>query len=109
MRQAAVYRDKIFVGVLIEENRKSYVFRYDDTWFNDENTPSISLTMPKTQIEFRSTFLFLFFFNMLSEGVNRKLQSRQLKIDEKDNFGLLLATAQYDTIGAVTVRPLNEQ
>lgn len=109
MRQAAVYRNKKFVGVLIEENRKSYVFRYDDTWFNDENTPAISLTMPKTQIEFRSTFLFPFFFNMLSEGVNRKLQSRQLKIDEKDNFGLLLATAQYDTIGAVTVRPLNEQ
>jgi serine/threonine-protein kinase HipA len=85
------------------------VFRYDDAWFNDENSPALSLTLPKTQIEFRSSFLFPFFFNMLSEGVNRKLQSRQLKIDEKDNFGLLLATAQYDTIGAVTVRPLNEE
>jgi serine/threonine-protein kinase HipA len=45
---------------------------------------------------------------MLSEGVNRKLQSVQLKIDEDDHFGLLLATAQYDTIGAITVKPLPE-
>ena len=43
---------------------------------------------------------------MLSEGVNRELQSTQLKIDEEDDFGLLLATAQYDTIGAITVKPI---
>ena len=30
---------------------------------------------------------------------------KQLKIDEQDHFGLLLATAAYDTIGAVTVKP----
>jgi serine/threonine-protein kinase HipA len=45
---------------------------------------------------------------MLSEGVNRKLQSIQLKIDEEDNFGLLMATAQYDTIGAITVKPITK-
>ena len=43
---------------------------------------------------------------MLSEGVNRKLQCTQLRIDEEDNFGLLLATAQFDTIGAITVKPM---
>jgi serine/threonine-protein kinase HipA len=46
---------------------------------------------------------------MLSEGVNRKLQSTQLRIDEDDSFGLLMATAQSDTIGAVTVNPLIEK
>jgi serine/threonine-protein kinase HipA len=44
---------------------------------------------------------------MLSEGANREMQSRMLRIDEKDDFGILLATAQYDTIGAITVKPLN--
>jgi serine/threonine-protein kinase HipA len=43
---------------------------------------------------------------MLSEGVNRKLQSKHLKIDEEDDFGLLAATAQCDTIGAITVKPI---
>jgi serine/threonine-protein kinase HipA len=43
---------------------------------------------------------------MLSEGVNRKLQSVQLRLDEEDDFGLLSATAKYDTIGAITVKPI---
>ena len=51
-----------------------------------------------------SNHLFPFFFNMLSEGANRKIQSQLLHIDENDDFGILLATAQTDTIGAVTVK-----
>lgn len=30
-----------------------------------------------------------------------------LHIDENDNFGILLATAQNDTIGAVTIQPID--
>lgn len=109
MREAAIYRGGNLAGVLTEESPQRYVFRYDDAYFNDSSNPAISLTMPKTQKEYNSKFLFPFFFNMLSEGVNKKLQSTQLKIDEADNFGLLLATAQYDTIGAVTVKPINTE
>jgi len=106
MRKAGVYRNGILAGVLTEENRNSYVFRYDDAYYAAAGKPSISLTLPKTQQEYRSEFLFPFFYNMLSEGVNRKLQSTLLKIDEEDHFGLLLATARYDTAGAVTVKPV---
>lgn len=106
MRKLAVYRNKEYSGTLTEERRDRYVFRYDDAYFADSNKPAISLTLPKSQQEYRSKFLFPFFFNMLSEGVNRQLQSRLLKIDEEDHFGLLSATAQYDTIGAVTVKPI---
>jgi HipA-like protein len=106
MRQAEVYRSGILAGILIEENRHHFVFRYDDAYFNDSSKPAISLTLPKTQREYSSEFLFPYFYNMLSEGVNRRLQSTLLKIDEEDNFGLLMATAQYDTIGAVTVKPI---
>ncbi|MDO9547588.1 MAG: HipA N-terminal domain-containing protein [Candidatus Marinimicrobia bacterium] len=109
MRIAEVYRDGVFAGVLSEESRNSYVFKYDETYLSNVNQALISLTLPKTKQEYRSDYLFPFFFNMLSEGVNRKLQSRQLKIDEKDYFGLLLATANYDTIGAVTIKPVKEK
>ena len=102
-----IYRNGTLAGTLTEENRKRFVFKYDDNYFNDTTQPAISLTLPKTQKEYSSEFLFPFFFNMLSEGVNRKLQSTQLRIDEEDNFGLLMATAQYDTIGAVTVKPID--
>ena len=109
MRKANVYRNGIFAGVLIEENRTSYLFRYDDKYFNNPTSPPISLTLPKSQREYQCKYLFPFFYNILSEGVNKQLQSTQLKIDEEDNFGFLIATAQYDTIGAVTVKPITNE
>jgi HipA-like protein len=101
MRALEIYRNGIFAGTLIEENRLHYVFKYDDAFFYATDKPAISLTISKKQKEHHSQFLFPYFFNMLSE-----LQSIQLRIDEEDNFGLLAATAQYDTIGAITVKPL---
>jgi len=108
MRKVKVYRNKELAGELIQENKNSYIFKYTDSYFANDSLPAISLTLPKSQQEYKSTYLFPFFFNMLSEGVNRKLQSRQLKIDEKDYFGLLMATAKYDTIGAITLKPDQE-
>jgi len=106
MRALKIYRNGVLAGMLIEENRNQYIFRYDEKYFINDNNPAISLTLPKSQKEYSSEYLFPFFFNMLSEGVNKKLQSLQLKIDEEDHFGLLAATAQYDTIGAITVKPI---
>ena len=103
MRAMEIYRNGILAGILTEENRQHYVFKYDDQYFNDTSKAAISLTLPKSQKEYSSKYLFPFFFNMLSEGVNRKLQSTQLRIDEEDNFGLLAATAQCDTIGALSL------
>jgi serine/threonine-protein kinase HipA len=108
MRRAAVFRNGVLAGILTEEDNRHYLFRYDDSYFSDSNQPAISLTLPKTHQIYTSTFLFPFFYNMISEGVNRKLQSMQLRIDEDDSFGLLMATAQYDTIGAITIKPLPE-
>lgn len=109
MRKAQVYRNGLLVGELIEHNRKQYSFIYEESWFNDPTKPAVSLTLPKIQRAYQSEYLFPFFFNMLSEGVNRKLQSNLLRIDENDHFGLLMATAQSDTIGAITVRPLEDE
>lgn len=106
MRQAAVYRNGELVGSLIEDDQRHYRFQYDEKWYVDPQKPAVSLTLPKTQPVYQSTELFPFFFNMLSEGVNRRLQSVQLRVDEADSFGLLLATAQHDTIGAITLRPV---
>lgn len=109
MRRAAVYRNGVLAGILAEESRNSYTFRYDDAYFSDVTRPAVSLTLPKNRQEYHSEHLFPFFFNLLSEGVNRKLQSVQLKIDEQDDFGLLMATARHDTTGAITVKPLAKE
>ena len=106
MRKAAVYLRGEFAGELTEASRNEYIFRYDNDYFKDSDKPDISILLNKSQQEYRSGYLFPFFFNMLSEGSNRLVQSRMLGIDENDHFGILLATAQYDVIGAVTVKPI---
>lgn len=106
MRRGAVYMNDRLAGILTEVSPAEYVFRYDNSYFTDNKMPAISLTLPKTQQEYRSAYLFPFFSNMLSEGRNRAVQSRLLHIDEADHFGILLATARTDVAGAVTVKPL---
>ncbi|MDL2227706.1 HipA N-terminal domain-containing protein [Bacteroidales bacterium OttesenSCG-928-K03] len=106
MRKATVHFNEILAGTLTEISSEEYVFEYLDEYFVDSEKPAISLTFPKIQQVYKSKFLFPFFFNMLSEGNNRITQARSLHIDEKDDFGILLATAYNDTIGAITVKPI---
>lgn len=109
MQKANIYRNGILAGYLIQFNPNSYEFIYDDFWMANDMFPAISLTLPKTKKAYKSDYLFPFFFNMISEGVNKQLQCRQFKIDENDYFGLLLATASKDTIGAITVVPVETE
>lgn len=104
MRRAEVYSNKYLVGILTEYDNGQYSFRYDDKYWLDQNQLAFSLSFPKIQQEYTCDTLFPFFFNMLSEGANKAVQCQTLKIDENDYFGLLLATAHTDTIGAITVK-----
>lgn len=106
MRQALVLLNKVVAGTLTETDDMRYIFQYDDAFLFDAKNRPISLAFPKRKEEYVSDELFPFFFNMLSEGANKTLQCQSLKIDENDSFGLLLATAKYDTIGAITIEEL---
>jgi serine/threonine-protein kinase HipA len=108
MKTAKVLRNGELVGYLSKNGFKSYTFIYDDAWFSNPEKPAVSLTLPKNTEEYHADHLFPFFFNMLSEGVNLKLQARQFQIDENDFFSLLLLTANSDTIGAITIEPIND-
>jgi serine/threonine-protein kinase HipA len=102
MRACKVYVHDTEAGILKETDNKEYVFTYHEGYQGEP----VCLAMPVRQKPYHSDHLFPYFFNMLSEGANRQLQSTLLHIDEKDDFGIMLATAQYDTIGAVTIKPL---
>ena len=105
-RKAGVFKNNELVGTLTQLPDGTFTFEYTEDWMLNTNNPPVSLTIPKNKKIHHSEFLFPFFFNMLSEGVNRQLQSRQFQIDENDYFGILVQTAQYDTIGAITLKPL---
>ncbi len=108
IRKAEVHRNSIFAGILTEEDDTTYTFEYDDSYINNDKHPPVSLTLPKCNKTYTSDYLFPFFFNMLAEGVNRKLQLRHLQISEHDHFGLLLATSSKNTIGAVIVKEITQ-
>ena len=109
MPRLAVNINGIYAGYLEQKGPRDYEFRYDEAYRTDASLPAVSLNMPKSQAVYQSDRLFPVFANMLSEGYNRRLQSRTLRIDENNDFALLAATAQYDTIGAITVKPIEER
>lgn len=108
MAKGAVYYNNILVGFLEKKAANDYRFTYTESYLLDPTLPSVSLTLPKSQIEYQSTTLFAFFAGILSEGINKDIQCRALKIDENDDFARLLKTAGDDTIGAITVKEINE-
>ena len=103
--KAAVYNNKIFAGTL-EKTKEGYFFTYAEEYFSDAQSPAISLSLTKNHKQHVAKYLFPFFSGLLSEGVNKQIQCRTLRIDEKDDFTRLLRTANTETIGAITIKPL---
>lgn len=108
MRQLQVYCKGALAGILVEEDDRSHRFSYDKDYLAEIDRAAISLSLPKRADAYIARELFPFFQNMVAEGVNRKLQCQRLRIDENDLFGLLMHTAQFDTIGAITVKPVSD-
>lgn len=106
MRQCEVYLHGIKVGILTENDSREFTFTYDKAYLLCESCEAVSLTLPLRSEPYHSQHLFSVFANMLSEGENRQIQSQLLRIDPEDDFGILLATCQFDTIGAITVKPI---
>ncbi|MBM3419580.1 MAG: phosphatidylinositol kinase [Bacteroidetes bacterium] len=104
MRKTTVFYKGAEAGTLTANDDGSFLFSYSDLWMAGSDKPPISLTLPKSVQEHRADHLFPFFYNMLPEGSNRETLRRLMRIDADDLFGLLLAAAGDDAIGAVTVR-----
>jgi serine/threonine-protein kinase HipA len=103
MRKAKVLFRNEEAGILTQHDDASFSFRYHDDWITNSSKPGISLTLPKTEKEFHSKYLFPFFYNMLPEGTNKQVACKLNRIDQDDPFGLLMTTAKNDSIGAVRI------
>ncbi len=104
-----VYNNLKFAGYLEKDAQGNFVFNYEDAYFKDKQNPPISLTLPKTQKEHRSEKIFSFFYGILSEGINKDIQCKLYRIDENDDFTRLLLTSREDTIGAITIKPEDDE
>ncbi len=100
MRPGRVLNHGQPAGRLVELDDETFEFTYDVAYRGHP----VSLTLPMQVEPHRSAELFPFFAGLLAEGSTRAIQHRVLRIDEEDDFGLLLATGA-DPIGAVSVEP----
>lgn len=107
MRSAHVLYNGRLAGVL-SQSAGMYHFQYDKDYLAIAGSRPVSLTMPLRKLPYESDVLFPAFVNRLSEGANKAIQNRLLKIDEKDYFGLLLATAGGESIGPITFNEIHE-
>ena len=103
--KALVYNNQIPAGIL-EKTEEGYVFTYLDEYYNNTSNPAISLSFSKNQKQYHSKYMFPFFSGLLTEGFNKQMQCRMLKIDERDDFTRLIKTAVTETIGAITLKQI---
>lgn len=90
---------------ILSKIKDGYEFEYDNNYANNPDSKPISRTMAISQKKFFSEKLFTFFENLLPEGFLLELTVSKLKIDKNNKFELLLHVGE-DTVGAVTVKPL---
>lgn len=107
MRQARIYYDSIFCGLLTETNDGDFTFKYNDNYLNEYPEQFITFTMPVREDEYREKRLFAFFEGLIPEGWLLDIASKSWKINRNDRMGLLLACCK-NCIGAVSVEPVNE-
>lgn len=108
MRQATIFYKGKEAGILEQHDNGSFTFRYLEAWLADPENPSISLTLPRSQPEYHAEYLFPFFYNMLPEGANKQIVCQENRLDSDDYFGILMNTARYDTVGAITVEKIKQ-
>lgn len=104
MRVAEVYFDFHLAGILKEES-DYFLFIYSDEYFENDNLPAISLTLPKIKKEYRSKELFSFFQGLLQEGWLKDLSENVLRIDKDDEFALLVKNGK-DCIGNISLQEI---
>ena len=108
MRQAKIYYQDIFAGILTETNDGDYTFRYDELYVKEYPEDFITFSMPVSSVFYREKRLFSFFEGLIPEGWLLDIASKSWKINRNDRMGLLMACCQ-NCIGAVSIKPILDE
>lgn len=105
MRQANIFYDTTFCGILTETNDGYFTFQYAKEYIKDYPNQFITFTMPVRNELYIENRLFPFFEGLIPEGWLLDIASKNWKINRNDRMGLLLACCK-NCIGAVSVQPI---
>ena len=105
--KAKVFYSSKLAGYL-EKTDNGYSFTYDQDYLMNDDPKPVSQTLPLSPYTQTSRNLFSFFDGLIPEGWLLNIASNHWKIDRTDRFKLLITLCR-DTIGAVTVEPIEEE
>jgi serine/threonine-protein kinase HipA len=78
MKCVTVYVKGVEAGVLARFRSGSYEFRYTRR-YQESARPSVAFPIPKRKAVHRSAMLFPFFFGLLAEGEQKRMQCRTFR------------------------------
>lgn len=107
MRTGHVFIDETFAGTITETHDGHYQFRYDAVYLEQSHATAVSLTLPLTEVPYKSPTLFPFFDGLIPEGWLLDLSASHWKLKANDRMGVLLSACE-DCIGNVSVRKVIE-
>ena len=103
MKQADIYVNDVFCGILTEDE-EGYHFSYDRDYRHRPNAVPVSPTMPLDPTPYEKEMLFPVFDGLIPEGWLLDIASSSWKIDPRDRMSLLIACCK-DCIGNISVMP----
>lgn len=106
MRKAQVFVSDNFAGILSETDN-GYLFEYNQEYLLKNENP-VSLTLPLRKEPFVSKTLFSFFDGLIPEGWMLDIVCQNWKLDQRDRFGILLASCA-DPIGNVSIKEVSDE
>ena len=107
MKQAGIYVNDIFCGILTEDE-EGFHFAYNADYLARPDAAAVSPTMPLTGQAYEKEMMFPVFDGLIPEGWLLDIASSSWKIDPRDRMSLLMACCK-DCIGNISVKPLGHE
>ena len=107
MRQAAIYVQDVFCGIL-QEDEDGFHFQYDAGYLSAKDAMALSPTMPLSSEPYDKEMMFPVFDGLIPEGWLLDIASKSWKIDPRDRMALLLVCCK-DCIGDISVKPVGDE
>lgn len=80
MKQAGIYIDDVFCGILTEDE-DGYHFKYDNDYLKSDEAKALSPTMPLQREEYSKEMMFPLFDGLIPEGWMLDIVHKNWKID----------------------------
>lgn len=107
MRQASIYIQDAFSGILTEDEN-GFHFQYDSDYLKSLEALPLSPTMPLTAEPYNKEMMFPVFDGLIPEGWLLDIATSSWKLDPRDRMGLLMACCK-DCIGDISVKPVGNE